>query len=154
MTKTPKSLREEHEELREFVKRLARRDSATGDAARRLLRVLEAHFEKEENLAAPPLGLLPRLARGEVTPGMADVLAHGEWLRRNIAVMHAEHRMIAAALEELLKAADDTQPELVTFAEALLNHSRLEEEVLYPAAIVASEYLKLRLAQRAAIVAV
>lgn len=152
MINTPKSLHEEHEELRQLVAGLVREGGAIGEPARRLMRVLEIHFQKEESFAAPPLGLLPRLARGEVAPGMADALAHADWLRRNLAEMHAEHRMIAAALEDLLKAAGD-RPELVTFAEALLNHARLEEEVLYPAAIVAGEYLKLRLAERVAIVA-
>ena len=41
----------------------------------------------------------------------------------------------------------------MTFAETLLNHARLEEEVLYPAAIVAGEYLKVRLAEQAAVAA-
>ena len=101
MTKTPKSLREEHEELRQFVTSLAREGGASGEAAGRLMRVLQVHLEKEENFAAPPLGLLPRLARGDIGPGMADALAHSDWLRRNMAEMQAEHRMIAAALEEL-----------------------------------------------------
>lgn len=152
MTKTPKSLREEHEELRQFVNRLSREDSEVGDAARRLARLLETHMQKEENFAAPPLGLLPRLARGDIGPAMADMLAHTDWMKRNLEVMHAEHQMIAGALEELLKAAGgDAPPELVTFAETLLNHARLEEEILYPAAIIVGEYLKLRLAERAGI---
>src|SRR5580765_5704279 len=98
MIKTPKSLREEHAELRQFATNLARQEGESGEAARRLLRVLETHFQKEENFAAPALGLLPHLARGSITPGMSDALAHGDWLRRNLDTMIAEHRMIAAAL--------------------------------------------------------
>ena len=137
----------------QFVTRLAREDGATRDAAQRLQRIMETHFHKEEAFAAPPLGLLRRLASGDINPSMADNLAHTDWLSRNIGAMLAEHRMIAAALEDLLKAAAPGQAELVTFAETLLNHARLEEEVLYPAAIVAGEYLKLRLAERAALAA-
>ena len=138
-----------------FVTRLARLDGATAKAARRLSRLLETHFHKEETFAAPPLSLLPRLARGDTGPDMAQALAHSDWLRRNIDVMLGEHRMIAAALDELLQAgsAEPDQAELVTFAETLLNHSRMEEEVFYPAAIVAGEYLKLRLGERAALLA-
>ena len=140
--------------MRRFVTRLAREGGATAEAAQRLARVLEIHFNKEESFAAPPLGLLPRLARGDFNLGMADALVHSDWLRQNISTMLAEHRLIAAAVEELLRAAGPQTPsELVTFAETLLNHSRFEEEVLYPAAIVAGEYLKLRLAERAAITA-
>jgi len=154
MTKAPKSLRQEHEEMLQFVTRLAREGDGTADAARRLARLLETHFHKEETFAAPPLGLLPRLARGDVSPGMADAIAHVDWLRQNMATMLAEHRMIAAALDELLKVAGTQgQSELVTFAETLLNHARLEEEVLYPAAIVAGDYLKIRLAEQAAVAA-
>lgn len=154
MTKAPKSLRQEHEEMLQFVNRLAREGGATVDAARRLARLLETHFHKEETFAAPPLGLLARLARGSVEPGMADALPHCDWLRGNIATMLAEHRMIAGALEEVLQSAVPAQQsELVTFAETLLNHARLEEEVLYPAAIVAGEYLKVLLGERAALAA-
>ena len=138
----------------QFANRLAREDGETAEAARRLARLLETHFHKEETFAAPPLGLLPRLARGDVGSDMADAMAHSDWLRQNTGTMLAEHRMIAAALDEVLQAAVPAQQaELVTFAETLLNHSRLEEEVLYPAAIVAGEYVKLRLAERAAITA-
>jgi hypothetical protein len=154
MTKAPRSLREEHDEMRRFVTRLVREGGATAETAERLARVLEIHFNKEETFAAPPLGLLPRLARGDFNPGMADALAHTDWLRQNLTTMLAEHRLIAAAVEELLKAAGpQASSELVTFAETLLNHARFEEEVLYPAAIVAGEYLKIRLAERAAITA-
>jgi hypothetical protein len=153
MTKTPAPLRQEHHEMLQFVTRLAREGGATGEAAQRLQRVMETHFHKEEAFAAPPLGLLRRLAAGDINPGMADNLVHTEWLSRNIGVLLAEHRMIAAALEDVLRAAAPGQAELITFAETLLNHARIEEEVLYPAAIVAGEYLKLRLAERAAITA-
>lgn len=151
MTKTPRSLHEEHEEILQFVNRLARGDKPGAEAARRLARLLETHMHKEESFAAPPLGLLSRLARDDIGPGMADALAHTDWLRRNLHVMHSEHAMIAAALEELLQASAPADAELVTFAEKLLNHARVEEEVLYPAAIVAGEYLKLRLAEKATI---
>jgi len=138
----------------QFVNRLAREGGGTADAALRLARLLETHFHKEETFAAPPLGLLPRLARGDVGTAMADALVHTDWLRRNIDTMLAEHRMIGAALDELLQAAVPAQQaEFVTFAETLLNHSRLEEEVLYPAAIVAGEYLRIRLGERAALAA-
>ena len=158
MSRTPKSLREEHDEMRRFITRFAREGGREGGrgtaAAQRLARLLDIHFQKEESFAAPPLGLLPRLARGDIGPGMADALAHSDWLRRNLGEMFAEHRMIAAALEELLQAVGSEQrAELVTFAESLLNHARLEEEVLYPAAIVAGEYLKLRLTEQAALAA-
>jgi len=152
MSKAPRSIRQEHGEILQFVTRLAREGGPTADAAQRLARLLETHMHKEEAFAAPPLALLPRIARDNIVPAMAETLVHADWLRENLDTMLAEHRMIAAALEELLKLAGPSpQPGLVTFAETVLNHARLEEEVLYPAAIVAGEYLKMRLGKKAAL---
>jgi Hemerythrin HHE cation binding domain len=144
LPRTPHSLRREHEEMRQSLAQLTRREGALGDAARRLARVLEPHFRKEEAFAAPPLGALPEIARGRLNEDMRVVVAHGEWLRQNLDDMLAEHRMIAAAVEAMLQVAAG-EPELVSFAEKLLNHARIEEEILYPAAILAGEFLKVRL---------
>ena len=147
--KTPHSLRREHEEIRQFVAQLERRGGDLGEAARRLARVLEPHFRKEEAFAAPPLGALQELARGRLNEDMRVVVAHSEWLRQNLDDMLAEHRMIAAAVEEMLQAGAG-ESELVSFAEKLLNHTRIEEEILYPAAILAGEFLKVRLGKAVA----
>ena len=64
--------------------------------------------------------------------------------------MRAEHRAIVAALERLVDAARDAQRfEYAEFAQRLVVHARVEEEVMYPAAILVGEYLKLTLAARA-----
>ncbi|HEY3073721.1 MAG TPA: hypothetical protein VGJ74_00980 [Burkholderiales bacterium] len=57
-------------------------------------------------------------------------------------------------LHHFLAAARAAQRiDYVEFAEKLINHARMEEEVLYPAAIVVGEYLRLRLALHERIVA-
>ncbi len=146
----PKSLREEHEELHQFLARVTREKGAIGEAARLVARVLEPHFRREETFAAPPLSLLAPLARGKLDADMAEAITHADWLKDNLADMLAEHRMVAAALEAMLQAAgEQDRPELVSFAEKLLNHARMEEEIFYPAAILVGEYLKLRLGKAA-----
>lgn len=147
----PKSLRRDHEELHQVLAQLGRKPGALGEAARRLTRLLEPHFRKEESFAAPPLGLLAALASGKLDAGMREAIAHTEWMRQNYDLMLAEHRMIASAVEALLKAAGEREAELVSFAEKLLNHARMEEEILYPAAILVGEYLKVRLGKAAAL---
>ena len=148
----PSSLRLEHEELHDFLASAVREPGALGDAARRVVHLLEPHFRKEEAFALPPLGLLERLARGEVQPAMAEVYAQTEWLKNNFATLLYEHYVITAALEQLLAAARATQRvDYVEFAERLINHARMEEQVMYPAAILVGEYLKLRLAERESI---
>ena len=146
-THVPSSLRIEHEELRHFLLAADAERGPLGEEMRRVARLMEPHLRKEEAFALPPLGLLPRLARGEFHADMRLVLGHTEWLRNNLQTLVAEHRMITAAAELLLDAARDAQrADCVEFAERLINHARLEEEVIYPAAILVGEYLKGRLA--------
>jgi hypothetical protein len=148
----PSSLRLEHEELHAFLAAAVREPGALGEAARQVARLLEPHLRKEEAFALPPLGLLERLARGDVQPAMAEVCVHTEWLKNNFATLLNEHYVITAALEQLLEAARAGQRvEYIEFAERLINHARMEEQVMYPAAILVGEYLKLRLAERESI---
>ena len=145
----PRSLRIEHDELNQFLASLGREPGTLGEELRRVARLLEPHARKEEAFAMPALGLLARLARGEVHPEMAQVFPHTDWLKNNAATLVAEHRMILAAVEKMLEAARAVRRlDCVEFAERLINHLRAEEEVLYPAAILVGEYLRLALASR------
>lgn len=142
----PRSLGSEHGDLARFLAAAAAEPGTLGDEVRRLARLLEPHARKEEMFALPPLGLLARLARGEAHPGMADVLPHTDWVKNNLQRLIGEHRLIVAAAERLAHAARAAcRADLVAFAERVVNHTRLEEEVLYPAAVLVGEYLRLRL---------
>lgn len=142
----PRSLSSEHGDLARFLAAAAAEPGALGEEVRRLARLLEPHARKEEMFAMPPLGLLPRLARGETHPGMAEVLAHTDWVKNNLQRLVGEHRMIVAAAERLAQAARAAgRADLAGFAERVVNHTRLEEEILYPAAVLVGEYLRLRL---------
>jgi hypothetical protein len=142
---TPQSLKTEHEELHAQLVKATQADGRTGEAARVVAKLLHAHFEKEEEYAQPPLGLLPRLADGKVTPEMEQVLALTEKLKADLPQMLQEHKAIVAALKALVDAAkQEGKPEHADFAEKLMLHAQTEEEVLYPAAILVGEYLKLK----------
>lgn len=150
----PKSLHLEHQELHHFLAAARQEPGELGDAARRVARLLEPHFRKEEAFALPPLGLLVRLVRGELDPAMSEILPRTEWLKDNLPTLMAEHLDITRALQELLGAARTAQRiDYIEFAEKLINHARMEEEVMYPAAILVGEYLRLRLAQRDGLIA-
>jgi hypothetical protein len=59
--------------------------------------------------------------------------------------MIAEHREITAALQQLAAAAKEEQkPQQAEFAETLILHAQNEEQILYPAALVLGDYLKLK----------
>jgi hypothetical protein len=69
-----------------------------------------------------------------------------EKLKEELPEMLKEHQQIVLALEELSKAAKaEEEAEVAEFAEKLILHARTEEEVLYPAAILVGEHIKLKL---------
>jgi hemerythrin HHE cation binding domain-containing protein len=146
--KAPLSLAREHEELHADLTRAARVPGRIGEAARALARIMHPHFLREDEYATPPLGLLARLARGPVTPDMADVLPLVARLKEELPLMIEEHRAIMGAVRELAVAAEtENDEQYIRFAAELMVHAQLEEEVLYPAAILVGEYVKLALPQ-------
>ena len=114
--------------------------------------MLHPHFVREEEIALPPLAMLRPLAAGAtIDDGVArDVLAMTDALRAELPRMLEEHGKIRAAVDALRRAAEaESAPEQVELAEQLALHARTEEEVLYPAALLAGELLRARRRDRA-----
>ncbi len=66
-------------------------------------------------------------------------------LKKSLLHMINEHESIVSALEEFEKIAkEEGRIDLVEFAENLKLHATMEEEILYPTAILIGEYLKLK----------
>jgi hypothetical protein len=144
--RVPSSLAHEHDELHIALDAAARLPGRTGETARTVVRIMQPHFIREQDYATPPLGLLPRIVEEKLTPTMAQVLPLTERLKAELPLMLEEHRAIVAALEELVDAARaEERPEVARFAQRLMLHAQIEEEILYPAAILVGEYLKLKL---------
>jgi hypothetical protein len=141
----PRTVKAEHHELHHELTRAVEAGGRTGEAAMRLADLLRPHMMREEKLALPPLSLLGPLVRGEPIEETADVVAMSERLKAEFASLVQEHDAIVRALQELIVAAKgDRRPEIVCFAEKLVLHAEMEEEILYPAAILVGEVLKLR----------
>jgi hemerythrin superfamily protein len=67
-------------------------------------------------------------------------------MRINLPRMLEQHRLIVTALKELMRAAtEENHPVYVQFCQKLMHHAQQEEEILYPAAIVVGEFVKLKL---------
>ena len=146
--KIPQSVEVEHEELHGELVKAMKMPGRVGEAARTVATFLHQHFVHEEEFALPPLGLLAPLAEGKVTPEMRQVLALTDKLKAELRQMLAEHQAIVGALKRLVVAAEaDGKPEVARFAEKLILHAQTEEEVMYPAAILIGEYVKIRLAR-------
>jgi iron-sulfur cluster repair protein YtfE (RIC family) len=142
----PSALVAEHKALHATLGRAKKEPGAVGTAAQRVEAVLHPHFVREEEIALPPLALLPRLARGEITPESAQVLTMTDQLEKELPQMLAEHQKIVAALADLRKAAEAAgRHEYVEFADELTQHANTEEQILYPTALLVGRYVKLRL---------
>jgi len=139
----PEPLRAEHHELHAELAEATRAGGRTGEAAKAVARLMHAHFEKEEEYALPPLGLLPDLAGGKVEPAMAAVLKMTDRLEADLPAMLAEHRDIVTALGKLIDAANaEGKPAYVRFAEKLMAHARTEEDVSYPTALLIGRFVR------------
>lgn len=147
--KVPPSVRREHEELHAELARAEREPGRVGEAARALARILHPHFLREDEYAVPPLGLLPRLGRGDVTPDMASALPLLARLRDEMPLMLEEHRAIRGAVQVFAEAAEaEGAEDDVRLARELKLHAQFEEEVLYPAALLVGEFLRLHFNKR------
>ncbi len=142
----PSSITEEHQHLHRELVAITKMEGDVGKAGREVAAKLHEHFEAEEAYALPPLGLLVPLSKGTVTEDMRSALAMTEKLRENLPKMLKEHEEIVAALKKLKAAAQAAgKPEVERFVEKLMLHAKNEEEVLYPAALLVGELLKLKL---------
>jgi hypothetical protein len=143
---SPKPLRDEHEALHEQLRQATQAGGEVGSRAKTLASLMRAHFVKEDRIALPPLGLLVALARGEATPEMSGVLALTDQLEAELPQMLAEHKAIVVALGELREAAERTgRSDIAEFARELAQHARVEEEVMYPAALLVGQVVRQRL---------
>lgn len=141
----PSSLVAEHEEIHARLVEATALPGAVGAAAKELAAVLDPHFARENQIALPPLGLLAPLAAGQKPGGLDEVLAMTDALRKELPAMLAEHVRIRAATRKLHAAAKQhNAPDVLEFAEALAAHARMEEEVLYPAAILVGDIIRAR----------
>ena len=142
----PTSIAAEHKELHEQLERAIKSGGKTGEAAEVVEERLKSHFEKEDKFALPQLGLLVMLSEEKTMPDMKRAVELSDKLKADLPKMMEEHKGIVEALNSLTAAAkQENEPQAVEFAEKLTAHAQNEEEVMYPAAILVGEYLKLKL---------
>jgi hypothetical protein len=142
----PPSLSAEHGALHAELSAATKLPGAVGEAARAVAQLLHPHFVKEEEFALPPLGLLPQLARGQLTKDVSQITKMTDRLKEEMPAMLAEHRAIVIALRELEKVGLACGEErVIRLAEKIISHAQAEEEVMYPAAILVGEYVKVKL---------
>lgn len=140
----PIPLKLEHEELHTQLANATKLGGRIAEAAKQVAKTLHPHFISEEEFAIPPLGILPLLAENKISSDMKEVLIMTNRLKAELPKMLEEHKMIVAALDNLIQIANEENNQyIVLFAERLKLHAKTEEEVTYPTAILIGEYVKL-----------
>jgi hemerythrin HHE cation binding domain-containing protein len=139
----PTSIKEEHDELHAELVTATKSGGRTAAAANAVAALMHPHFVKEEEFALPPLGALADLVKGAKVEALRDVLAMTDKLKLELAQMLEEHQAIVAALKALtIAATDESKPEIADFARRLIHHAMIEEQVMYPAAILVGEHVR------------
>jgi hypothetical protein len=138
-------LRKEHDELHEELAAAVRLPGKIGEAAKNVAKIMHPHFLKEEEYALIPLGALSSIINGDITPDMEQIIPHAEKMKQELPRMLEEHKALVTALKIMIEAAEDENNlKYRSFAEKLILHSKNEEEVSYPTAILIGDYLKLK----------
>lgn len=133
----PESLVEEHRELFHELRGLASAKSDTGKKIGELLTVLEPHFEKEEVTAMPLLGLLGPISDGKEVGDLSELTSLQRKLASDYPSMLREHAQVRAVIGDVRAAATKGGDEDAKKAmDELELHAKIEEEVLYPAALL------------------
>jgi hypothetical protein len=141
----PEGLRAEHEAIHSALEQATRAPGRVGEAAAELARVLHPHFERENQIALPPLGLLAALARGARPADEAAALEMTDALKAEMPRMLAEHQEIRVATMRLRNVARAEGAAAVEhLAEELAAHAQMEEDVMYPAAILVGDVIRAR----------
>jgi hypothetical protein len=143
----PVSIRSEHQAIRSALDAATRAAEPVGGAARELDALLQPHFVREEEIALPPLGLIAPLAEDAAVAEnvLSEAVAMAEALEAELPRMLDEHVEIRAAVEKLAGVArTEGATDVEELAHELALHARTEEEVLYPAAILVGDQIRLR----------
>ena len=98
----PQSIRLQHEQIVSRLASLAKGKGPVAAAAQKAVNVLKDHYAKEEQFVLPPLGLLPRLAKGEVSKDMEPAIAMAERTKAGLAEFQNDHIQLTSLMNEMI----------------------------------------------------
>jgi len=139
----PEAMEQEHEELHRELRMAIKMPGAVGNAARKVADVLHPHFERENELALPVIGVARELVEDKTSPDFPKALGLCEKFKAEYGRMLQEHVEIVKALDELEKVARKSKKKtVVDFARRLRLHAKTEEDLTYPAVLMAGRILR------------
>jgi iron-sulfur cluster repair protein YtfE (RIC family) len=137
----PPSMEKEHQEIWGLLIGVQHLSGRTGNIAERMAGDLKAHIDKEESLALPLLGILREIVSDRLSANSAKraTSIYIQFQEEYPGMLHG-HRELSKILARLKKVgAEEGHLTAVRLAEKLEKHSQEEEEVLYPAALLAGK---------------
>ena len=136
-------MEEEHEELHAELAKATKIRGKVGEAAKKVAEVLHPHFEKENELALPLIGVARELAEGKTSPDFPKALELSDKFKAEYEKMLQEHVEIVKTLDSLEKVAKRyKKKDVLEFVKKLKNHAKTEEDLTYPAVLMAGKLLK------------
>ncbi len=135
-------MEKEHEELHKELRKATKMRGRVGEAAVRVAEVLHPHFERENELALPVIGVARELAEGKSSPDFPKALELANTFKAEYQRMLQEHVEIVKALDELEKAAGRVKKHaVIRFTRKLKAHARTEEALTYPTVLMTGKLL-------------
>jgi putative N-acetylmannosamine-6-phosphate epimerase len=139
----PDAMSEEHEELHAELAKATKIGGKVGKAARHVAELLHPHFERENELALPVIGVTRELAQDETSPDFAKALQLADKFKDEYEKLLQEHAEIVKALDGLEKAANAAKKRAASeFVKKLKLHAKTEEDLTYPAVLMAGILLR------------
>lgn len=144
----PQSIRHQREQIISRLTAFATHKGPVGPAASKALAFLKEHYAKEEAFVLPPLGLLSRIANGEISQDMEPAIAMADRTRAALPEFHKDHVQITSLMSELTEAGRSTgNDELSTLATRIASQSLNDMEVVQPTTIIIGNYVRERLSK-------
>jgi hypothetical protein len=138
----PEAMAEEHKELHRDLRKATLARGEVGKAAKEVAKVLHPHFERENELALPVIGVAREVAEGKTPPDVSRALKLTEQFKAEYEKMLHEHVEIVKALEALERAARKAKRrEVIEFTRKLKFHAKTEEDLTYPAVLMVGKLL-------------
>jgi hypothetical protein len=143
----PQSIRLQHEQI---ISRLdhfsASKDQELAAAAKKAAAFLKEHYAKEEQFVLAPLGLLPAIAKGQISKDMEPAIAMADRTKSALLDFENDHLKITSLMNDLVAVGKKKKDEdLVRLATRVAAQSLNDIEVNQPTAILIGEYLRQRL---------
>lgn len=141
--KIPEAMAEEHEEIHKELRKATKVGGEVGRAAKQVAKVLHPHFERENELVLPVIGMAREVAEGKAPQDTPKALELCDKFKAEYEEMLQGHVDIVKALETLEVAARKAKKkDVIEFVGKLKLHAKTEEDLTYPTVLMVGKLLK------------